>query len=205
MSGGAGVTVKPTTPDNRGHEAFEAVLESALKSVYKAAYHLTRNQDESEDLVQEAAIQAYRAFHTFEPGTNFKAWFLRILTNLFYSRHRKQKREPQRVDLEEAPDLYLYTQAQNVHLQSRNSDPATTVLSKLDMETVQTALATLPEEYRVVATMYFVDEFSYQEIADMIDCPIGTVRSRLHRARKLLQKSLWELAGEQGIVPLTEA
>ena len=186
-------------------QAFEAALAPALKAIYKAAYGLTRNRDEAEDLVQEAAVQAFRAFYTFQPGTNFKAWFIRILTNIFYNNYRKQQRQPQVVDIEDAPDLYLYTQAQNLKVHIRTDDPATLVLSRIDAATIEAALDMLPEEYRVVATMYFVDNFNYQEIADMLDIPIGTVRSRLHRARKLLQKALWELAEERGIVAALKA
>lgn len=181
-------------------EAFETILESSLKPIYKAAYHLARNSDEAEDLVQEAAIQAYRAYNSFQPGTNFKAWFLRILTNLFYSRYRKQKREPQLVDLDDVSERYISSQAQDARSGARAADPAATVLAQIDAETIRAALAALPEEYRIVATLYFIDEFSYQEIADMIDSPIGTVRSRLHRARKLLQKALWEFAADRGSV-----
>lgn len=186
-------------------EAFEAALEPALKTIYKVAYNLTRNRDDAEDLVQEAAVQAFRAFYTFQPGTNFKAWFLRILTNLFYRRYRQQQREPQTENVEDVSELYLYKQAHKAHIRARDSDPATVVLSQLDGEAIETALAMLPEEFRMVATMYFMDEFTYQEIADMLDCPIGTVRSRLHRARQLLQKTLWELAEERGLIAALKA
>lgn len=185
--------------------AFEATLNPALPAFYKAAYHLTRNAQDAEDLVQEAAVLAFRAFDTFRAGTNFKAWFLRILTNAFYSRYRKQKREPRIQDTQDIGDLYLYNQVRDAHLPGRGSDPVTSVLAQLDSEAISNAIASLPEEYRVAATMYFVDEFSYQEIADMIDCPIGTVRSRLHRARRLLQKALWDLAEENGIVKALKA
>jgi RNA polymerase sigma-70 factor (ECF subfamily) len=185
---------------SKEQQDFEAALAPALKAIYHAAYGLTRNRDEAEDLVQEAAVQAFRAFYTFQPGTNFKAWFLRILTNLFYARHRKQRREPQIADVTEAEDLYLYNQTQLSHHPARHGDPAVSVLARMDTETILDAMAMLSEEYRVVATMYFVDQFSYQDIADMLEIPIGTVRSRLHRARKLLQQALWELAQERGIV-----
>jgi RNA polymerase sigma-70 factor (ECF subfamily) len=185
---------------SKEQQDFEAVLTPALKAIYKAAYGLTRNRDEAEDLVQEAAVQAFRAFYTFQPGTNFKAWFLRILTNLFYARYRKQQREPQMVDAPEAEELYLYNQTQQSRLPDHLSDPAALLLSRIDTETILQALEMLPDDYRVVATMYFVDQFSYQDIADMLNIPIGTVRSRLHRARKLLQVALWELAQERGII-----
>jgi len=190
---------------SKEQQDFEAVLKPALQAIYKAAYGLTRNRDEAEDLVQEAAVQAFRAFYTFQPGTNFKAWFLRILTNIFYARYRKQQREPRLVDAPEAEDLYLYSQTQQGRPPDRHGDPAALVLSRIDTETILEAMAMLPEEYRVVATMYFVDQFSYQDIADMLNIPVGTVRSRLHRARKLLQMALWDLAQERGIIAAQKA
>lgn len=179
---------------------FETLLEPILASAYGAAYHLTRNRDDAEDLVQEAAIQAFRALGSFQQGTNFKAWFLRILTNLFLSQYRKKRRAPEMVDLQDAPDLYLYTQTQQLGLHNGNSDPVERVFNKLKEEQIANALDSLPEEYRVAATLYFIEELAYQEIADILDTPIGTVRSRLHRSRKMLQKALWEIAEEQGIV-----
>jgi RNA polymerase sigma-70 factor (ECF subfamily) len=190
---------------NKEQQDFEAALRPALKAIYKAAYSLTRNRDEAEDLVQEAAVQAFRAFYTFQPGTNFKAWFLRILTNIFYGRYRKRQREPQLIDVPDVEDLYLYNQTQQGRQPDRHGDPAALVLARFDTETIIEAMAMLPEEYRIAATMYFVDQFSYQDIADMLTIPIGTVRSRLHRARKLLQMALWELAQERGIIAAKQA
>lgn len=183
---------------------FEAHLAPILGPAYGTAYHLTHNRDDAEDLVQEAALQAFRAFHTFQQGTNFKAWFFRVMTNLFLNMKRKQKREPEVTDMEDAPDLYMYTQAHQAGLFARSADPAELVFAKLDTESVQSAITSLPEEYRVVSFLYFMEEFSYQEIADMVDCPVGTVRSRLHRGRKMLQKALWEVAVAQGILSAAE-
>lgn len=179
---------------------FESLLMPILGAAYGTARNMTRHNDDAEDLVQEAALRAFRAFHTFEEGTNFKAWFFRILTNLFYEKHRKREREPDTVSIEEAPDLFLYTQTVAAGLHERHTDPASLVLSNMTTEQIVAAIAALPEEYRVVASLYFMEEFSYEEIAAMIGCPIGTVRSRLHRGRKMLQKSLWHIAEEHGIV-----
>jgi RNA polymerase sigma-70 factor (ECF subfamily) len=181
-------------------EKFEALFEPILTAAYGTARHMTRNDDDAADLVQEAALRAFRSFHTFEEGTNFKAWFFRILTNLFYEKHRKTEREVGTVSLEDAPDLYLFTQTVNAGLHAQHEDPAAAVLGKMTEEEIAAAIAALPEEYRVVCSLYFMEEFSYEEIAALIGCPIGTVRSRLHRGRKMLQKALWHIAEEHGIV-----
>jgi RNA polymerase sigma-70 factor (ECF subfamily) len=187
--------------DPERQNRFEGLLAPVLGQAFGTALQLTRSRDDAEDLVQEAAVQAYRAFDTFTPGTNFKAWFFRILVNFFYQRHRKRKREPEIAPLEDAPDLYIYAQAARTGLPCPPEDPASVVLGRLDSEAVGSAIAGLPEEYRIVCALYFIEDFAYQEIAEMVDCPVGTVRSRLHRGRKLLQRALWRLAEEQGIVP----
>jgi RNA polymerase sigma-70 factor, ECF subfamily len=155
--------------------------------------------------VQDAAVQAYRAFGSFSPGTNFRAWFLRIQTNLLLHSLRKKKRSPQLADLEDAPELYLYTQVHRSGLAGDAADPAHRVLGKMDTEQVNEAIAALPDEFRVAAALYFIEDLPYQEIAEILECPVGTVRSRLHRGRKLLQKALWRVAVEQGIVSELQA
>lgn len=182
---------------------FEAYLTPILDAAYGTALHMTRNRDDAEDLVQEAALQAFRAFHTFQPRTNFKAWFFRIVTNLFINTYRKRQRQPELeklYDLEDAPILYLYKQTRDMGLHAWNSNPAALVIDKLEATQVAAAIAALPEEYRIVAALYFVEEFSYQEIADIVACPVGTVRSRLHRGRRMLQKALWRIAEDQGLL-----
>ena len=179
---------------------FESNLEPILGVAYGVALHLTHNAADAEDLVQEAAVKSFCGFHNFQAGTNFKAWFLRILTNAFFKRCKKKRCEPEIVDLEENSALYLYNQTCKAGLHKGSDDPATNLLRKIDAEHIAAAMKELPSEYRVVTVLYFMDEFSYQEIAEIIDCPVGTVRSRLHRSRKILQKLLWRVAEEQGIV-----
>lgn len=186
-------------PDERQHE-FEQLLAPVLGQAFGVAMQMTHNRDDAEDLVQEAAVLAFRGFHTFQPGTNFKAWYFRILTNHFLNRRRKQLRAPVTTPLDDAPDMYLYSETKNAGLHKNSTDPAALVLRDITTEQMIAAIGALPEEYRTAAALYFMDEFSYQEIAEIIDCPVGTVRSRLHRGRKLLQKALWEIAQEQGIV-----
>jgi RNA polymerase sigma-70 factor, ECF subfamily len=182
---------------------FESYLRPILTAAYGIALHLTRHGDDAEDLVQEAALQAFRAFDTFQEGTNFKAWFFRILTNLFINAYRKRQRAPEidtLFDFEDAPALYLFKRTQEMGIHARTPDPAALVLERFEVEQVCAAIAALPEDYRVVSTLHFMEEFSYQEIAEIVGCPVGTVRSRLHRGRRMLQKALWYVAEQQGIV-----
>jgi RNA polymerase sigma-70 factor (ECF subfamily) len=178
---------------------FEALLAPILPMAYGTAVRLTRDRTQAEDLTQDAALLAYRAFATFERGSNFKAWFFRILTNAFYSRHRKEKHEKANLSTEEVPALYLYSRTAEAGLLGPEHDPAAAIMDRLDADRVGEALETLPDEYRAVATLYFIDDFSYQQIAEVLDCPVGTVRSRLHRGRRMLQKALWDVAVERGI------
>jgi len=178
---------------------FEALFSPILPMAYGTAVRLTRNRTQADDLVQDAALLAYRAFGSFQRGTNFKAWFFRILTNAFYSRHRKERHEKANLSSDEVPALYLYQKTTEAGLWGSESDPAAAIMDRLDAERVGEALDTLPEEYRVVATLYFIDDLSYQQIADVVQCPVGTVRSRLHRGRRMLQKALWDLGLERGI------
>ena len=187
-------------PPNETQRQFETLLAPILGQAFGVAMQMTRNRDDAEDLIQEAALQAFRAFHTFQPGTNFKAWYFKILTNLFLNKRRKQQRQPATTPLDDAPDLYLFWETKNAGLHERSADPAALVLQDISTEHMVQAIAALPEDYRAAAALYFMEELSYQEIADILDCPVGTVRSRLHRGRKLLQKALWEVAQEQGIV-----
>ncbi|MEP6571324.1 MAG: sigma-70 family RNA polymerase sigma factor [Gemmatimonadota bacterium] len=190
-------SVRPVAPAE--HE-FEPLLTPLLNSAYGTAVRLTRNDADAEDLVQESVLLAWRGFGSFERGTNFKAWFFRILTNCFFSKYRRRKREGTEVELEDTPELYIYCQTAAMGLHAVTEDPASVVMNKFDTENVTSAIDALPEEYRVVATLYFMQDFAYQEIAVVLDLPVGTVRSRLHRSRRLLQKALWELAKERGIV-----
>jgi RNA polymerase sigma-70 factor, ECF subfamily len=190
-------------PATSATQNFEAYLTPLLAAAYGTALHMTRRRDDAADLVQDAALQAFGALHTFQAGTDFKAWFFRILTNLFIDKYRKKPREPELEKLDEradAPILYLYRQTRAMGLHSWNSDPAAFVIDRLEATQVAAGIAALPEEYRIVAALYFVAEFSYREIADIVACPVGTVRSRLHRGRRMLQQALWRIAEDQGVL-----
>ena len=179
---------------------FEQLLIPLLQPAYGMAMTLTGDRADAEDLVQEAALSALRGFKGFEPGTNFKAWFYRILTNCFYMKHRQRKRRPQTVELDDLPDLYMYARTIEIGLHRQAPNPAAVVMERISVEHIQTAINALPEEYRAVAGLYFNEDFTYEEIAEVLGCPVGTVRSRLHRGRRMLQKTLWQIARDDGIV-----
>ena len=179
---------------------FEQLLAPIFDRAYGMALSLTRNEADAEDLLQEASLKAYRGFGSFETGTNFKAWFLRILMNTYLSDRRRAKRRPVGVDLDDLPDGYLYGEMAKAGLDRRSDDPARLLLERISVAAVRGAIEALPEEFRVVAALYFLEDFTYAEIAEVLDIPVGTVRSRLHRGRKVLQKSLWSIAVEEGIV-----
>jgi RNA polymerase sigma-70 factor (ECF subfamily) len=178
--------------------AFDAQLLTQLPPAYGYALRLMRNKADAEDLVLEAALLACRGSQTFEAGTNFKAWFFRSLVRCFHARHRTAKRRPETVELDDTPDVYLYGNFIRSGLPS--ADPAGALIDRLGTERVVEAIQALPTEYGLVCTLYFMEDLPYHEIADVLDIPVGTVRSRLHRGRKMLQKALWQAALEAGVI-----
>jgi RNA polymerase sigma-70 factor, ECF subfamily len=179
---------------------FETLFTAVMNSAYGVAMRFCHNPADAEDLVQEAAFLAYRAFDSFEAGSNFRAWFLKILTNCYFSKRRREKSRPVTSDLDDTPDLYLYARSGQAGFPTHGSDPASELLETLGTERIVAAIGRLPEDYRVVSTLYFMEDLSYEDIARILECPVGTVRSRLHRGRKMLQKALWQIAEEDGIV-----
>jgi RNA polymerase sigma-70 factor (ECF subfamily) len=176
------------------------MLRSVLGPAYGTALRMTGNRADAEDLVQEASLAAYRGFGTFERGTNFKAWFFRIMMNCYLTSRRRTRPETSMEDLEDSHAAYLFMRTAEAGLYARFDDPAAATIGRMAQDDVARALAALPEEFRVVCTLYFMDDLAYQEIADILVLPVGTVRSRLHRGRKMLQKRLWKVAEDQGIV-----
>jgi RNA polymerase sigma-70 factor, ECF subfamily len=179
---------------------FEALLTPVLDQVYRYALSLTRNRADAEDLVQEAVLHALRGFNTFRPGSAFKPWFFRVLTNCHRMTWRARTRRLMTVSFGDAPDLFLYNGYRAAGLPVTGEDPAGQVIGRLSQDAVQRAIRRLPEEYQVAASLYFVEDMSYQEIAEVLGVPVGTVRSRLHRARKLLQQRLWRVAVDEGVI-----
>jgi RNA polymerase sigma-70 factor (ECF subfamily) len=185
--------------------AFESQFKDVAGPAYGYALRLTRNRADAEDLLQTAALLAFRGYGAFIPGGNFKAWFFRILVHEYWGRHRKAQRRPSTVSFDDLPDLHIYSQARDAGLPTEGADPGALLIQKLGVEGVIDALDALPEEYRVVSMLYFMQDFTYQEIAAVLEIPIGTVRSRLHRGRKMLQRALWQVASDAGIVEPVEA
>ena len=165
--------------------------------LYSAALRMTRNPADAEDVVQETFLKAYRGYHTYTEGTNLKAWLYRILTNTYINRYRKQKRRPSEVELGELEDLYLYKRLGEESGASVSAEKE--VLDRFVDSDIKDALEDLPENFRMPVLLADVDGFSYKEIAEIMDIPIGTVMSRLHRGRKALQQKLWRLAEERGL------
>ena len=171
--------------------------------LYSAALRMTRNTADAEDLVQETFLKAYRGYGGFSEGTNLKAWLYRILTNTFINRYRKLQRRPREVKFDEVEDLYLYRRLAPAETNRVARSAEDQVFEALEGADVRRAIDSLPERFRMPVLMADLQGFSYKEIAAMLDIPIGTVMSRLHRGRKALQKLLWETAREQGIARAT--
>jgi RNA polymerase sigma-70 factor (ECF subfamily) len=178
-------------------ERFEREAIPFMPEMYAAALRLTRNPSDAEDLVQETFLRAYRGFGGFEPGTNLRAWLYRILTNAYINTYRKRQREPITVSDEEMPEWYLY---EKLGGEGAEASAEARVLESLPDQDVQDALAALPEQFRLAVLLADVEGFSYKEIAEILDIPMGTVMSRLHRGRRALEKRLWDVMRERGLV-----
>lgn len=178
-------------------EFEEAALEH-LDALFGAALRLTRNENEAQDLVQDTLVRAYRFQNHFEPGTNLKAWLLRILTNTFINHYRRSARERRVLDHEDGAPVGdgVMSRAAMRCL----TDSTSVAQEGLLRQEIVAAIDSLPEDYRLMIVLADVEELAYKEIADTLAVPIGTVMSRLHRARKLLQKRLLEQAVQMGIV-----
>lgn len=169
--------------------------------LFSAAMRMARNAADAEDLVQETFLKAYRAYGTFEEGTNLKAWLYRILTNTYINKYRRDARRPNETDLGEVEDLYLYRRIGSEHSADAARSVEDVVLDGLVESDIKRAVEDLPETFRLPVLLADLEGFSYKEIAEILDVPIGTVMSRLHRGRKALQKALWEFARTRGLLP----
>lgn len=177
---------------------FERDALPLLDVIYAGALRMTRNPADAEDLVQETFAKAYRAFKTFEEGTNLKAWLFRILTNTFINQYRKNQRGPA-VDPTEQIEDWQMARAER-HTSGGLKSAETEALENLPNEIIANALNSIPTEFRDAVYMADVDGFSYKEIAEIMDSPVGTVMSRLHRGRKLLRELLEDYALENGFI-----
>lgn len=180
--------------DNAMLEEFEREALPHMNSIYTYALRLCRDRDDANDLVQETYVKAFRFFESFERGTNIKAWLFRILKNTFINKYRKDAREPDVIEYSEVEEFYesirsTYTTSTNLETQ---------VFDGVFDDDVTKALESLPDDFKTVVLLCDVEGFTYEEIAEFINCPIGTVRSRLHRARNLLGATLLEYAAKRG-------
>jgi RNA polymerase sigma-70 factor (ECF subfamily) len=181
---------------------FETDAMEFAPQLYSAALRMTRNPADAEDVVQETFLKAYRAYGTFTAGTNLKAWLYRILTNTYINKYRKQQRRPSEVELGELQDIYLFKRVGEHSGASRSAEED--MLDEFVDEDIIEALESLPDNFRMPVLLADVEGFSYKEIAEMLDIPIGTVMSRLHRGRKALQRKLWNVAEAKGLTGTTQ-
>jgi RNA polymerase sigma-70 factor (ECF subfamily) len=190
------------TPGQDDPERQAQFTEQAMEfmpSLYAAALRMTRNPADAEDLVQETYLKAYRAWHTFQQGTNLKAWLYRILTNTFINSYRSKKRRPELSELDEVEDLYLYRRLGGLEAAAAGRSAEDEVMDLFTDDDVKKAIEALPEQFRLAVLLADVEGFSYKEIAEILGIPIGTVMSRLHRGRKGLQKALVDFGAQRGL------
>ena len=180
--------------------AFTDLAMEFMPSLYAAALRMTRNPADAEDLVQETYLKAYRGFESFTEGTNLKAWLYRILTNTFINRYRAKKRRPEETDFDDVEDFYLYRRLGGLEEARASRSAEDELLDFFTEAEVKDALESLPETFRLAVLLADVEGFAYKEIAEILEIPIGTVMSRLHRGRKALQKRLYDFASQRGLV-----
>jgi RNA polymerase sigma-70 factor, ECF subfamily len=197
---GDGAPVRRVLTDFERREAFVRDALPYLDQMYSAALRYTRNPADAEDLVQETFARAFDKFHQFRPGTNLKAWLYRILTNSYINRYRRQQRRPEEVSADADPEFSLYDRI----AESTAASTEQQVLEQLTDAEVRQALTDLPEQFRIAVYLADVEGFSYAEISEIMDTPIGTVMSRLHRGRSRLQKALYTYARDRGLIDTTD-
>ncbi len=183
------------------NDPFETEALSFLDALYRTALRMARSGAGAGDLVQGAYIKALRFREQFTPGTNLKAWLFRILTNTFINSYRRRQTQPEMTELDEVPEFDLYRKMSDTRAGAAPGNPESEFLERIVDTEVKDALGELPEKFRTVVLLD-VEGFSYKEIAEMLEIPIGTVMSRLHRGRKFLQKRLYDHAQEHGIAAL---
>ncbi len=183
-------TRPPTDP-----ALFESEMNPHIDALYRNAMRLTGNANDAEDLLQDTYLRAYRFFYQYQPGTNAKAWLFRIMNTVFLNDYRKKVRQGETISYDGLEDFYLYNRLVEDGSGSDRPEienPEKAVLEQMDIEVIQRAIQALPVEFRDTVALATLEEMPYQEIADTLQIPVGTVRSRLSRGRKLLQKALWD-------------
>ena len=183
---------------------FSDLAMEYMPALYTAALRMTRNPADAEDLVQETYLKAYRAFASFELGTNLKAWLYRILTNTYLNTYRAKKRRPEIADVEDIEDLYLDRRLSGDQASGLGRSAEEEALERFTDTDVKEAIESLPDTFRMAVLLADVEGFSYKEIAEITEVPIGTVMSRIHRGRKALQKALVDRGSTRGLVGATD-
>lgn len=183
--------------DAAKRKEFEAEAVPHMDALYRTALRLAKNQSDAEDLVQEAFAKAYRFWDKFETGSNCRAWLFKIMTNIFINQYRSKSRSPLAANIDDIDENYLYGQLAGIDL---SENPEQALFSKIFDDDVKKAIENLPDDFRMVAVLSFLEGFSYQEIAAIADLQLGTVKSRLHRGRKILQKQLFDYAVKNGYI-----
>jgi len=183
------------TRDKR--KSFETEALPHMDALKRTALRMARNANDADDLVQETYVKAYRFWDKFEPGSNCRAWLFKIMTNIFINDYRSKARTPASVSVDDVDDNFIYGQ---LALATPDANPESEFFAKVFDDDVKKAIEELPEDFRTVVVLSFLEGFSYQEIAEIANLQLGTVKSRLHRGRKLLQKQLFEYAVKNGYI-----
>ncbi len=192
---GSDTAARRVAAEARDRVRFEEDALALSDQVYRVARHMVGSREEAEDLVQETYARAFRSWRTFQAGTNLRAWLLRILTNLNIDRGRKQQRTPETQPLEEG-DYFLYNRLEEAVGDGGGPAAEERVIERLSQDDIVSALAAVPHDFRDVIVLVDLGDFSYQDAAQILDIPIGTVMSRLHRGRRVLKSELAETAME---------
>ncbi len=183
-----------TRDEKQKQKDFDEEIIPHMDALYNFALRLTTDPNDAEDLVQDTIVKAYRFFSSYEKGTNAKAWMFRILKNSFINNYRKTSKKPSQVDYDEVSSYYESIRAER----TETSDLESLMFREMMDDDLSHALKRLPEDFRTVVLLCDVDGYTYEEIANMLDVPIGTIRSRLHRGRNLLKTELLEYAKKRG-------
>lgn len=175
---------------------FEREAVPHMNAVFNFALRMTGDEDDANDLVQETYLKAFRFFDKFEKGTNCKAWLFRIMKNSYINDYRKAVKEPNKVDYEDVQNFYENVKSDEIDSKHYEQDAFSNLLD----DEITKVLSALPEDFRTAIILSDIEGFTYEEIADFVDIPVGTVRSRLHRARKMLYAQLYDYAQDKGYV-----
>ncbi|MBX3008461.1 MAG: sigma-70 family RNA polymerase sigma factor [Melioribacteraceae bacterium] len=189
------ITAKPIDQNTqKKYSEFDSEIMPFKDALKSFALKMTNDIEDAEDLLQDTLLKAFRFFDKFEKGTNAKAWLFQIMKNTFINNYRKSSKQPNKVDFDDVQNFYENIKADEVKIQHSENDAFSDVLD----DEIVNALSILPDDFRTIVFLSDIEGYTYEEIADFMDCPIGTVRSRLHRARKMMYALLYEYAHSNG-------